>query len=146
MKLCKKQNCYETRYEGALCHEHHLERARNYYYKHHPVAHRHIKDGKAELRQKFGVVKIGAKSRNLEFKLTFEEYEQIIKNTCYYCEGTLPVYGGGLDRINNKEGYYLDNVLPCCALCNKFRNDILTVDEMKFVVTQLKAYRAGTIK
>jgi len=49
---------------------------------------------------------------------------------CYYCEGKLPVYGTGLDRLNSSKGYENTNVVPCCTACNRVRGAVLSVDNM----------------
>ena len=48
---------------------------------------------------------------------------------CTYCGTTdEPI---GMDRIDNNKGHTTDNVVPCCQICNKVKNNIFTVDEMK---------------
>lgn len=37
---------------------------------------------------------------------------------CYYCGGSLPRQGTGLDRLDSSRGYELDNVVACCRSCN----------------------------
>lgn len=29
----------------------------------------------------------------------------------------------GIDRIDNNKGYTIDNVVPCCKMCNQAKND-----------------------
>jgi hypothetical protein len=36
----------------------------------------------------------------------------------------------GIDRIDNTRSYDLDNIHPCCPLCNGIKSGILTHDEM----------------
>lgn len=67
----------------------------------------------------------GAKYRKLEFSLTREEFRKIHQDTCTYC-GTLPA--NGIDRINNKLGYTIENATSCCSLCNYAKRE-LDVDE-----------------
>lgn len=71
-----------------------------------------------------------AEKRNLSFALSKIEFKQFTKNPCYYC-GREPhriikgqgktsgdyVYNG-LDRIDNNDGYNLDNIVSCCFDCN----------------------------
>lgn len=70
-----------------------------------------------------------AKRRRLAWKLGVDFFKNITSSNCHYC-GIAPkqkawyknavdtyVYNG-IDRINNKIGYYKDNVLPCCKRCN----------------------------
>lgn len=69
-----------------------------------------------------------AKKRGLEFKLTFEDVQEITQKKCHYC-GAKPsgilkpmhkhdfVYNG-IDRFDNTKGYLKDNCVPCCTSCN----------------------------
>lgn len=72
--------------------------------------------------------------------LSFEEFYCLTKQDCHYC-GCAPYqkyknYGAkkhsqsytgeiytynGLDRKNNDEPYNIDNVLPCCGICNRMK-------------------------
>lgn len=38
---------------------------------------------------------------------------------CHYCGEE--IVGIGIDRVNNKIGYQVDNIVPCCAWCNKMK-------------------------
>jgi len=37
----------------------------------------------------------------------------------------------GVDRIDNDRGYSIDNIVPCCGVCNGVRAKTFTVDEMR---------------
>lgn len=72
-----------------------------------------------------------ARNRGLEFNLTDEEFFSLTKESCYYCgDIQLVRYAGegyplsGLDRIDNSKGYTLDNVRPCCRVCNVAKNNM----------------------
>ena len=80
-----------------------------------------------------------AATRGLSFKITFEQFVALTKQSCAYC-GDEPkqetfrlgshgayVYNG-LDRIDNVLGYSITNVVPCCKSCNFFKG-ILPVAE-----------------
>lgn len=69
-----------------------------------------------------------ARIRGIEWTLTFEEYEKLINQTCYFCDGELNKSGTGLDRLNNKLGYNPSNVKPCCKICNSMKNVLSTRD------------------
>jgi hypothetical protein len=75
----------------------------------------------------------GARSRNLKFDLSDEEFRNLVTGNCYYC-GVTPskkinidserstfLYNG-IDRIDHKRGYEKDNVLSCCETCNRMKN------------------------
>jgi hypothetical protein len=84
-----------------------------------------------------------AKCRRISLLLTYEEYVSIVQDKlCYYCDGVLPLYGAGLDRLDNNKDYQLDNVVPCCSDCNSIRGDRLTVKEMIAVAQLLKTMRS----
>lgn len=79
-----------------------------------------------------------AKQKNRVFELTKEQVMHLIQLNCYYC-GIKPslkrvlklnreFYHNGIDRINTKKGYTLDNVVPCCYNCNLIKWDF-TVEE-----------------
>lgn len=72
--------------------------------------------------------------------LTIEWFEENIeKPPCFYCETTEDPRGA--DRINNNEGHTRDNVVPCCKVCNKVRNNLFTVEEMKLLGQTIKQIR-----
>ena len=60
-----------------------------------------------------------AKARNLTFKLTLEQFLSFQNQSCNYCGELLDRIR--LDRINNKVGYTINNVVPCCHICNKIK-------------------------
>jgi len=44
---------------------------------------------------------------------------QMLQQKCYYCNGiTKTKNHNGIDRINNRQGYVVDNIKPCCNICN----------------------------
>ena len=79
-------------------------------------------------------IEASAKSRNIPWDLTVEDYINIATKHCYYC-GTEPVPStyltrkdetpipvNGLDRQDNSLGYTLSNVVSCCSICNSMKN------------------------
>lgn len=99
-------------------------------------------------QRRFGNAKSIAKKRELAFELTFEVYAELISHPCYYCANKLgrSLTGGGLDRIDNSKGYVTDNCLSCCTICNRIRNDFLTVEETKKVISlilNLRGFNEG---
>lgn len=80
-----------------------------------------------------------------EFNLTEEWFRENIENKpCFYCETVDDQRGS--DRLNNDLGHTMDNVVPCCHLCNKTRNTSYTPDEMKLlgaVIANIRKARKG---
>lgn len=85
-----------------------------------------------------------AKLRNIDFSLTNEEFELLIKSNCYYCgikpsnffkkKGTLKeMYYNGIDRYNNKLGYIAGNVNSCCKICNWAKGKMSGKKFLKYV-------------
>ena len=81
---------------------------------------------------------IGARKRGLPFELSKEVFKVLTSQHCHYC-GAKPAqvtkgygYGdyvyNGLDRVDNSLGYFPDNVVPCCGLCNRAKS-AMTVEE-----------------
>lgn len=68
----------------------------------------------------------------VSFELTKEDFSFLTKMNCHYC-GIKPsqvisrdgdyVYNG-VDRIDSSKGYTMDNVVPCCGVCNKMKMDM----------------------
>ena len=75
---------------------------------------------------KFKSYKASAKTRNLEFTLTKEDFKKFWDKPCYYCG--LDIFGIGLDRINNSVGYNLTNIVSCCRYCNIAKNNMKKED------------------
>lgn len=85
------------------------------------------------------------KYRDKNFNLEFEEFLKITKNNCYYC-GVAPskVYNyfikakkssnkskelgnyiyNGLDRIDSTKYHTIDNIVPCCDICNRAKREL----------------------
>lgn len=77
-----------------------------------------------------------AKSRDIPFLLTLEEYSLLIKDPCYYCNGAFGhvTKGTGLDRIDSSIGYIITNVISSCGICNRIKSNFFTLEETKAAV------------
>ena len=67
-------------------------------------------------QEQFKNYKLNALKRGLVFELTPTDFEQLKSRACTYCGRNDSHLG--YDRIDNNVGYSLDNVTPCCSLCN----------------------------
>ena len=97
--------------------------------------------GIANMRRIIDNYKRHAKKRGYNFELTKEQFEEITQKDCFYC-GAKPnnirkAYGyngnyiyNGIDRVDNTKNYTIDNVVPCCKICNIAKNN-LTLQEFK---------------
>jgi len=91
--------------------------------------------GEATFNSVLRTYKDGAKSRNLEFSLTDEEFYNLTQQNCFYCNSEPnqisknPNNNGdfiynGLDRVDSSKGYSKENVVPCCIQCNRAKTDL----------------------
>lgn len=77
-----------------------------------------------------------------EFALTFDQFKRLVQGICSYC-GSAPmqklkrltsdkpqIYYNGIDRINSKEGYVLENCVTACRICNQSKSD-LSLEQFK---------------
>lgn len=91
--------------------------------------------GEAAFNELLGRYKKQASSRGHSFELTIKEFRDLTESLCFYC-GSPPsnkitnngvdnyyVYTG-VDRKDNTKGYTIDNVLPCCTVCNRAKNNM----------------------
>ena len=67
----------------------------------------------------YATAKGGAKKRGYDWKLSFEEYDELTSQPCYYCGTTEAI---GIDRIDNQVGYLAENSRPCCKKCNQAKH------------------------
>jgi hypothetical protein len=90
-----------------------------------------------------------ANDRHLPFRLSYKTFSKLLKQNCFYC-GKEPanikitknckegfIYNG-IDRVNPKRGYYADNVVSCCSMCNKAKGHS-TVREYKEWILRVAA-------
>jgi len=70
---------------------------------------------------KYASIKGSAKERKIEWGLTFEQFITFWQKPCYYCGDILKTIG--LDRVDSAKGYFIDNVVSCCAMCNRMKRD-----------------------
>jgi len=77
-----------------------------------------------------------ANSRNISFELTKSVFTKITSQNCFYC-GQEPIESdfskgrnrtntkfmhNGVDRLDSKVGYTIENCVPCCSMCNLMKN------------------------
>ena len=91
------------------------------------------------IKTRYSVMKCKAKKLGRPFDLTLDQYAVLVSCSCHYCGGTLPETGIGLDRIDSKRGYTLDNVMPCCKRCNEMKMSA-TVGEFISHIKKILAY------
>lgn len=63
--------------------------------------------------------KAGARDRGFIFTITLDEFLKFWNNNCFYCGDKID--GIGLDRVDNNLGYDINNIVPCCTMCNTMK-------------------------
>ena len=76
------------------------------------------------MKYAFNYYKKNAKSRDIKFDLTFDEFLCFEKLPCAYCGDIIDTIG--IDRIDNSNGYVKGNMAPCCRVCNVMKSDYTT--------------------
>lgn len=78
-----------------------------------------------------------ANNRNIEFKLSQEEFNEIVYQNCYLCGiSSNENNKNGIDRYDNNKGYLIENCKPCCGHCNLLKKD-LTIDDLMDIVNNV---------
>ncbi len=68
---------------------------------------------------KYRSYKSSADRRGIAFGLSFDEFLAFWNKPCAYCGDDIKTIG--IDRINSKDGYFVDNCTPCCTRCNMWK-------------------------
>jgi len=85
-----------------------------------------------------------AKSRNLEFTLSKDEFQAITKSHCYYCDhqpsqikkkGNSIYLYNGIDRVDNNKGYTKENSIPCCMTHNYMKGSLTQQEFLEAVAS-----------
>ena len=59
-----------------------------------------------------------ARDKNLEFEISQENFDKLVKEPCYYCDVIQERGFNGVDRLDSTVGYTMDNCVSCCKTCN----------------------------
>ncbi len=94
------------------------------------------------------VYKKHAKDRGFTFDLDYDYFKELTKGNCHYCgiepvqlyqlknpktgkiRSGVPIIYNGIDRVDSTKGYFNDNVVTCCKICNRAKSNS-SLDEFK---------------
>ncbi len=107
-----------------------------------------LERGEANFNVLFGAYRHNAAKKKREFGLLKEDFKKIVTSNCYYCGdppkrviSQLRTFGefiyNGIDRVDNRIGYILNNCVPCCTTCNKAK---LTMSKEEFLLWIKRVY------
>lgn len=89
----------------------------------------------------FTALNRSAKNREQECSISFDDFLSYTKiKKCHYCNGEIEWWphqiGRGhhynLDRMDNKEGYTLENCVVCCPRCNQMKGTLPYLEFYEF--------------
>lgn len=76
---------------------------------------------------RFKLLIVSAKRRNIIIDITYAEFLDFWDNKCVYCgffdEGEISI-----DRIDSLKGYTIDNCVSCCGKCNMMKKNLSKLD------------------
>ncbi len=109
-----------------------------------------LSEGESSFNSLYVRIRASAKQRGYCFHITKPQFRTLTQCCCYYCgqppsqvSKTNGAYGvylyNGLDRVNNKLGYTIDNVRPCCKVCN-IAKSTLTEEEFFQWINRIAAH------
>jgi hypothetical protein len=106
---------------------------------------RALPGGEIATNQIINIYKQSARKYDRVCDLTTEQFKSLLESPCFYC-GTvkyntkkIPGHGSfgynGIDRVDTNKGYTMDNVVPCCKVCNFAKNDMPQDDFFEWIRT-----------
>lgn len=110
--------------------------------------------GEASFNHLYSTYKRGAQERELIFTVTKEDFKELTSRPCYYCGlppsrthlGNRALNGhytySGLDRVDNDQGYSLENLVSCCKVCNYAKRNV-SQEEFLFWLTRIQQTIVG---
>ena len=94
--------------------------------------------------------KQNALSRKLEFEINYDDFLNLLKGNCFYCniipsntysKSYYDIKYNGVDRIDNKLGYINSNVVSCCKICNISKNNHTTEVFLEWIFKISRNYK-----
>jgi hypothetical protein len=112
-----------------------------------------LENGVAALNQILRDYKNAAKRRELTWQLTNAQFRSLISGPCFFCHRPPRIMSrarrcngsilcNGIDRLDNRFGYTLKNVVTCCTDCNRAKSDMSLEDFNDWIGNLSKVYRA----
>lgn len=106
--------------------------------------------GEATANETYENYKKNAIKRKYEFKLSKEEFKNIVVKPCFYCgnqytqekrdkQNNGSFKYTGIDRYDNKKGYIQGNCVPCCKTCNMMKGTMTPSEFKEKMETILKS-------
>jgi hypothetical protein len=71
-----------------------------------------------------------SEKKGIIFLISYNQFKILTHRECYICKKQ---NAKGLDRIDNKLGYYWNNVQPCCFDCNRMKSDKTKLEFLEYL-------------
>jgi hypothetical protein len=98
--------------------------------------------------QNYNIYKRSADLKNVEFRLTYDQYLLVIEKECHYC-GIIQEKGfNGIDRKDQTKGYIFDNCVSCCKMCNYMKgstSDQVFINRVEHILTYQGRINNGSL-
>lgn len=103
---------------------------------------RKLPDGQSAANSVYRSYVESADKRSLPFKIPSELFFDLIAKNCHYCgsepSNTRKGYStdlefNDLDRLDSSKGYVVDNVVPCCFICNRAKSNLPESDFLSWI-------------
>jgi hypothetical protein len=110
------------------------------------------KDAEVGYKAILYVYKKHAKDRGFTFDLDYKYFKELTKGNCHYCgiepnqvyqlknpktgkiRSGIPITYNGIDRVDSTKGYFKDNVVSCCKVCNRAKSNLPLDDFKQWIV------------
>jgi hypothetical protein len=94
---------------------------------------RRLPNGRAARNANLLHYRSSAKKRDFIWDLSDNQFDVLTSSNCYYCgveprqickasrssRQTSQIVYNGIDRVDNSKGYFPENVVSCCKICNR---------------------------
>jgi hypothetical protein len=98
------------------------------------IGDQYLPKGDSARNALFCSYRYGARTRNLLWEVSKEQFKEITARNCFYCGSPPrpmmasqnrrgPCDLNGIDRVESSKGYVLSNCVPCCSDCNIMKSD-----------------------
>lgn len=91
--------------------------------------------------KKYNAVMNGAKSRNLDFDVSFSEFKKVYNTKkCYYTgKKLIHGYNFSIDRVDNSKGYISGNIVACDKDFNTLKSN-LTIEQITAIFNGIQKF------
>jgi len=79
---------------------------------------------KTDLGMSYKIYAKSAEGKTLQFLFSFQDFEKLVSQPCFYCDEMNARGFNGIDRMDSSLGYTTDNCVACCTTCNFMKGSV----------------------